>query len=160
MTILDLAHAPTRHARLLRWVEEMARLAKPDDIIWCDGSPDEWTRLTNLLVSSGSLIRLNPDIRPNSFLARSAPSDVARVEERTFICSAKESDSGPTNKWMEPHAMREILDGLFDGCMRGRTMYVVPFSMGPVGGAISEIGVEITDSPDRKSTRLNSSHRT
>ncbi|MBU6213596.1 MAG: phosphoenolpyruvate carboxykinase (GTP) [Actinomycetales bacterium] len=147
MTILDLAHAPTRHARLLRWVEEMARLAKPDDIVWCDGSPDEWNRLTDVLVASGSLIRLNPDLRPNSFLARSAPSDVARVEERTFICSAKESDAGPTNKWMDPHAMREILDGLFDGCMRGRTMYVVPFSMGPVGGAISEIGVEITDSP-------------
>lgn len=147
MTILDITHAPTRHPRLLRWVEDMARLAKPDDVVWCDGSPQEWVRLSDMLVASGSLIRLNPDIRPNSFLARSAPSDVARVEERTFICSQNESDAGPTNNWMHPQQMKDTLLNLFDGCMRGRTMYVVPFSMGPVGGPLSEIGVEITDSP-------------
>ncbi len=147
MTILDLAQAPTRNQRLLDWVERMAELASPDDVIWCDGSPDEWVRLTEMLVAQGSLIRLNPATRPNSFLARSAPSDVARVEERTFICSTREVDAGPTNNWMAPEEMRAILNGLFRGCMRGRTMYVVPFSMGPVGGAISEIGVEITDSP-------------
>ena len=147
VTLIDLAQAPTTHARLLQWVEEMARLAKPRDIVWCDGSADEWTRLTSMLVSQGSLIALNPELRPNSFLARSAVSDVARVEERTFICSEREVDAGPTNNWMAPAHMRNILQELFDGCMRGRTMYVIPFSMGPVGGALSEIGIEITDSP-------------
>ena len=141
------ADAPTKNKRLLAWVQEVAELTTPDRIKWCDGSDDEWNRLTQELVASGTLTPLNSEKRPNSFLARSHPSDVARVEDRTYICSVKEEDAGPTNNWMEPSEMKTILRSTFKGCMRGRTMYIVPFSMGPLGSDISALGVEITDSP-------------
>jgi phosphoenolpyruvate carboxykinase (GTP) len=137
----------TSSPELAKWVRDIAQLTKPDEVIWCDGSQDEWERLTRLLVETGTFTRLNPQLRPNSFSCASDPGDVARVEDRTFICSEREIDAGPTNNWIAPGEMRETFAEIFDGCMRGRTMYVVPFSMGPIGSGISQLGVEITDSP-------------
>src|SRR5436190_403328 len=139
--------AATRLPELAGWVEEIAGLTKPDAVVWCDGSQAEWDRLTTLLVENGTFTRLNPGLRPNSFWCASDPGDVARVEDRTFICSEREEDAGPTNNWIAPEQMRKTFAEIFDGCMRGRVMYVVPFCMGPLGGEISQLGVEITDSP-------------
>ena len=138
--------APTRHARLLEWVNEVAQLTTPDRIVWCTGSREEWDRLAAELVEKGQLVRLNPEKKPNSFWARTDPTDVARVEERTFICSVDPEDAGPTNNWMAPSEMKAIMTDLYRGCMRGRTMYIIPFCMGSLQAEKPMFGVQITDS--------------
>jgi phosphoenolpyruvate carboxykinase (GTP) len=135
-----------KNSELLRWVKETADFCQPDNVYWCDGSDDEYATMCNMLVEKGTFIRLNPEKRPNSFACFSDPSDVARVEDRTYICSLRKEDAGPTNNWMPPRDMKVLLQGLLQGCMKGRNMYVIPFSMGPIGSPLSHIGVQLTDS--------------
>ncbi|MHB2018928.1 MAG: phosphoenolpyruvate carboxykinase (GTP) [Candidatus Xenobia bacterium] len=147
MSIEVSAGSLTRHTELLAWVREMTELCQPDRVHWCDGSPAEYDGLIQQMLNQGTLIELNQKKRPGCYLALSDPADVARVEQRTFICSVSQASAGPTNNWMDPREMRPLLRRLFTGCMKGRTLYVVPFSMGPIGSPMSHIGVELTDSP-------------
>jgi phosphoenolpyruvate carboxykinase (GTP) len=144
--IAGLETAPTTHTELVRWVREVAELTQPAEVVWCDGSPDEWTRTTEALVAAGTFVRLNDEKKPNSFYAASDPTDVARVEDRTFICSRDSADCGPTNNWMDPDDMKALLTERFRGSMRGRPMYVIPYCMGPLTASEPMLGVEITDS--------------